>query len=182
MTRSQAGACGWQVANPRGFLAVERRRGERRPVEARLGDFREFEALLPEPELRAQASRCMDCGVPFCHSGCPLGNIVPEWNDHVYRGDFAAASRALEATNNFPEMTGRVCPAPCEAACVLNIEGSPVTIKEIERAIGDRHASAPLVPKPASRKRGERVVIVGSGPAGLRPVRGRSGGSQGSLF
>jgi glutamate synthase (NADPH/NADH) small chain len=156
------------MGNPRGFLTVARKKGSARAIAERVRDFGEFESLLPEADLRAQASRCMDCGIPFCHWGCPLGNLIPDWNDRVYRGQPGAALEALEATNNFPEVTGRVCPAPCEASCVLSIEGKPVTIKDVERFIGDSlDPSAPLVAKPAARRLGKSVAVVGSGPAGL---------------
>jgi len=152
----------------RGFLEVEREKSESRPTVARLRDYREFVLPLAEPRLRDQASRCMDCGIPFCHDGCPLGNLIPDWNDHVYSGRPEAALRALHATNNFPEITGRVCPAPCEASCVLNLEKVPVTIKTIERAIVDRAFEAgELPPVMAPIKTGKRVAVVGSGPAGL---------------
>jgi glutamate synthase (NADPH/NADH) small chain len=123
---------------------------------------------MAEPKLRDQGARCMDCGIPFCHEGCPLGNLIPDWNDHVYNGRWDAALRSLHATNNFPEVTGRVCPAPCEASCVLNLEGVPVTIKTIERSIIDRAiAAGGLVAQRAPVRTGKRVVVVGSGPAGL---------------
>ncbi|MCC6645934.1 MAG: glutamate synthase subunit beta [Polyangiaceae bacterium] len=156
------------MGDPRGFLQIGRKKGASRDVAARVGDFREFEATLPEDALREQASRCMDCGIPFCHKGCPLGNLIPEWNDHVYRGRMEDAFEALLATNNFPEVTGRVCPAPCEAACVLNIEKQPVTIKEVERFLGERiNCGEALAPRPAALRKQARVAVVGSGPAGL---------------
>jgi glutamate synthase (NADPH/NADH) small chain len=152
----------------RGFLEIQRQKPSARPIEERLRDWREFELPLPDAKLREQGARCMDCGIPFCHDGCPLGNLIPDWNDHVYNGRFDSALRALHATNNFPEITGRVCPAPCEASCVLNIESVPVTIKTIERAIADRAlGQGPLVPLVAAHKTGKRVAVVGSGPAGL---------------
>jgi glutamate synthase (NADPH/NADH) small chain len=140
----------------------------RRPVEERLRDWREFEGKLPEDKLREQGARCMDCGIPFCHKGCPLGNIIPDWNDLVYRARWRQAIDRLHSTNNFPEFTGRVCPAPCEEACVLNINDDPVTIKQIEKQIVD-HAwkEGWVVPQPAARRTGKRVAVVGSGPAGL---------------
>jgi glutamate synthase (NADPH/NADH) small chain len=152
------------VADPKGFLRVARHKAGERPVAERIHDWRE--TTLPEDEaaVRAQASRCMDCGIPFCHQGCPLANLIPEWNDLAWRGSWDEATLRLEATNNFPEVTGRVCPAPCEASCVLAIEDVPVTIKDVERAIADR---ATFSPRPASRKLGTRVAVVGSGPAGL---------------
>ncbi len=157
------------MGNPRGFLQIGRKRGPRRPVTERLGDHQEFESTLPIPELREQASRCMDCGVPFCHRACPLGNLIPEWNDHVYRGLDDEAVRALEATNNFPEVTGRVCPAPCEASCVLNLQETPVTIKDVERHLGDAMLASGvhLRPRPATSRSGQSVAVIGSGPAGL---------------
>ncbi len=151
----------------RGFIEIERLKPSSRPVEERLHDWREFELPLPEPKLRDQGARCMDCGIPFCHDGCPLGNLIPDFNDHVYGGRWDAAVRSIHATNNFPEVTGRVCPAPCEASCVLNIEQRPVTIKTVEKAIADREFATPLVPSPPLVKSGKRVAVVGSGPAGL---------------
>ncbi len=152
----------------RGFLEIDRQKPTSRPVEERLHDWREFVLPLAEPKLRDQGARCMDCGIPFCHDGCPLGNLIPDWNDHVYNGRFDAALRALHATNNFPEVTGRVCPAPCETSCVLNLEKEPVTIKTIERAIIDRALErGPLKPQVSAVRTGKRIAIVGSGPAGL---------------
>jgi glutamate synthase (NADPH/NADH) small chain len=141
---------------------------ERDPAE-RVGDFREFVGTLPLSELRDQASRCMECGVPFCHSGCPLGNLIPDWNDLVYRDRWHEAIEQLHRTNNFPEFTGRLCPAPCEAACVLEInEGNAVSIKQVERSIIDRAWDESwVVPQPARARTGRRVAVVGSGPAGL---------------
>src|SRR5262249_35020081 len=135
-------------------------------VDERVKDWRELTIAASETEVRAQASRCMDCGIPFCHRGCPLGNLIPEWNDRVYNGRHDEAAALLEETNNFPEVTGRVCPAPCEASCVLNIEGEPVTIKTVERTIADRILTT-LAPKRALHASGKRVAVVGSGPAGL---------------
>src|SRR4051794_11737129 len=152
----------------RGFLEIPRQEHHKRPVEERLADWREFELSVPPPELRDQASRCMDCGIPFCHDGCPLGNLIPDFNDHVYRDDLGQAIAALHATNNFPEVTGRVCPAPCEASCVLNIDQKPVTIKNVERAIIDRAWEQGLVaPVVTPHRTGKKVAVVGSGPAGL---------------
>ncbi len=141
---------------------------ERDPRE-RVGDFREFVGTLPLAELRDQASRCMECGVPFCHSGCPLGNLIPDWNDLVYRDRFEEAIGELHRTNNFPEFTGRLCPAPCEAACVLEIqEGNAVSIKQVELAIVDRAwAEGWVAPRPAETRTGRSVAVIGSGPAGL---------------
>ena len=151
-----------------GFLEVAREAPQRRPVKERLKDWREFDLKMPEDKLRAQGARCMDCGIPFCHKGCPLGNIIPDWNDLVYRGRWREAVTRLHATNNFPEFTGRICPAPCEEACVLNINNNPVTIKLLEKNIID-HAFAEgwVAPMAASRPSGKRVAVVGSGPAGL---------------
>jgi len=135
----------------------------------RVGDLREFVGTLPLADLREQAARCMECGVPFCHSGCPLGNLIPEWNDLVYRDRWREALDQLHRTNNFPELTGRLCPAPCEAACVLEIEeGNAVSIKQVERAIVDRGwEEGWIVPKPPARLTGRSVAVVGSGPSGL---------------
>ena len=156
------------MGKPTGFLEVERRdRGYDKPA-VRITHWREFLTPLPEPEVRAQASRCMDCGIPFCHDGCPVNNVIPDWNNLVYRDQWRNALTVLHSTNNFPEFTGRVCPAPCEAACTLNIDDNPVTIKTIECAIVDRGWAEgwiePLVPKERS---GKRVAVIGSGPAGL---------------
>jgi glutamate synthase (NADPH) small chain len=151
-----------------GFLEIKRETPSRRPVAERLKDWREFDLKLPEEKLREQGARCMDCGIPFCHKGCPLGNIIPDWNDLIYRGRWRDAIDRLHSTNNFPDFTGRVCPAPCEEACVLNINNDPVTIKLIEKNIIDHAFAAGWVaPQPAARKSGKRVAVVGSGPAGL---------------
>jgi glutamate synthase (NADPH/NADH) small chain len=141
---------------------------ERRPVEERVKDWLEIYKEFPLEKVRTQGARCMDCGVPFCHTGCPLNNIIPDWNDLVYRDRWHAAVRVLHSTNNFPEFTGRICPAPCEAACVLGINEPPVTIKVIERTIID-HAFAEgwIVPEPPAVRTSKRVAVVGSGPAGL---------------
>ncbi|HEY2743692.1 MAG TPA: glutamate synthase subunit beta [Polyangia bacterium] len=152
----------------RGFIEISRLHPSSRPVDERVRDWRELELPLPEGKLRDQAARCMDCGIPFCHDGCPLGNLIPDFNDHVYAGRWEAALRALHATNNFPEITGRVCPAPCEASCVLNLDKEPVTIKTIEKSIIDRAMGAgALRAEPAAARSGKRVAVVGSGPAGL---------------
>ena len=156
------------MGKPTGFLELERSVPPHRPVEERVRDWREIELHLPVAQLREQGARCMDCGVAFCHSGCPLGNVIPDWNDHVYRDEMEAAVVALHATNNFPEVTGRVCPAPCEEACVLNIDDAPVTIKAIEHAIADRAwEEGWITPRPALHTSGKLVLVVGSGPAGL---------------
>jgi glutamate synthase (NADPH/NADH) small chain len=156
------------MADPRGFLKHGRELPTRRPVDVRIQDWREVYTDFPSESLRTQAARCMDCGIPFCHNGCPLGNLIPEWNDLVYRDDWAAASERLHATNNFPEFTGRLCPAPCEASCVLGINQDPVTIKQVEVEIIDRAFDEGWVqPQIPERLTGRTVAIVGSGPAGL---------------
>jgi glutamate synthase (NADPH/NADH) small chain len=156
------------MGKPTGFMEYTREVAERRPVEERVKDWFDIYRPFPEPSLRSQAARCMDCGVPFCHNGCPLTNLIPDWNDLIYRGRWHEAVRELHSTNNFPEFTGRVCPAPCESACVLGINEPPVTIKQIERAIIDRGFAEGFVrPEPAAVKTGKRVAVVGSGPAGL---------------
>ncbi len=151
-----------------GFLELGRAPAPRRPIALRVHDWREVGDHEPEADARAQAGRCMDCGVPFCMQGCPLGNPIPDFNHRAYGGDWADAWRRLSATNNFPELTGRLCPAPCEAACVLALDGAPVTIEHLEQEIADRAWAAGLVvPQPARGKTGKRIAIVGSGPAGL---------------
>lgn len=151
-----------------GFLEYARELPTRRPPADRINDWFEIYVDFPEEKIRAQGARCMDCGVPFCHTGCPLTNIIPDWNDLVYRGRWGEAIRVLHATNNFPEFTGRICPAPCEAACVLGINEPPVTIKQIEKTIVDRaFAEGWIQPEPPRELTGKRVAIVGSGPAGL---------------
>ncbi|MGA2758169.1 MAG: glutamate synthase subunit beta [Solirubrobacteraceae bacterium] len=153
----------------RGFVRVGRSPIPERDALERIGDYREFTRTRPVAELRDQGARCMDCGVPFCHSGCPLGNLIPDWNDLVFQDRWHDAIRQLHYTNNFPEFTGRLCPAPCEAACVLEInEGNAVTIKQIENAIIDRAFDEGwVVPVPPDRESGRRVAVVGSGPAGM---------------
>jgi len=156
------------MADPRGFLEVDRRLPGRRPVEERLKDWQEVYLDFPEEDLRKQAARCMDCGIPFCHQGCPLGNIIPDWNDLVYRDHWKEAIQRLSATNNFPEFTGRLCPAPCEGSCVLGINADPVTIKQIEVSIVDRAFEEGWIQaSPPARRTGKKVAVVGSGPAGL---------------
>jgi glutamate synthase (NADPH/NADH) small chain len=156
------------MGDPKGFLKVEREKEHDRPIEERKRDWRETTEHASIATVKSQASRCMDCGIPFCHQGCPLGNLIPEWNDLVYRGRIDEAARRLGETNNFPEVTGRVCPAPCEASCVLNIREEPVTIKTVERTIADHmFTQMPLAPWVASARTGKKVAIVGSGPAGL---------------
>ena len=151
------------------FLKISRVETPERAPGERIGDHREFVRTLPLVELREQGARCMECGVPFCHHGCPLGNLIPDWNDLVYRERFAEAIEQLHRTNNFPEFTGRLCPAPCEAACVLEIdEGNAVTIKQIELAIVDRAWDEGwIVPQPPRERTGRSVAVVGSGPSGL---------------
>jgi glutamate synthase (NADPH/NADH) small chain len=156
------------MGDPKGFLKHGRSGPTRRPVPVRLRDWREVYEPFPDAALQAQASRCMNCGIPFCNNGCPLGNIIPDWNDLVYRDRWHEAIERLHATNNFPEFTGRLCPAPCEAACVLGINQDPVTIKQIEQTIIDRAWDEGWVkPLPPTQKTGKRVAVVGSGPAGL---------------
>ena len=151
-----------------GFKEYTRQLPKKKPVEDRLKDYREFVLPFPEAEVKHQASRCMDCGVPFCHTGCPLGNIIPDWNDLVYRGRWQEAIARLHATNNFPEFTGRLCPAPCEEACVLGINEPPVTIEQMEKEIIEKAFSEGWVKAEApSVRTGKRVAVIGSGPAGL---------------
>src|SRR5580698_8503170 len=156
------------MGKPSGFLEFGRELPRRRPIPVRLRDWREVYEPFPPEATRDQGARCMDCGIPFCHEGCPLGNLIPEWNDLVYRDDWSAAIERLHATNNFPEFTGRLCPAPCEAACVLGINSDAVTIERIEYEIAERAFAEGWVRRQAPRERtGKRVAIVGSGPSGL---------------
>ena len=156
------------MGDPSGFLQTPRVPPQRRPVDERMGDYRELYQDWPETEAKDQGSRCMDCSVPFCHMGCPLGNVIPDFNHQVYLGNWEAALRVLQSTNNFPEFTGRICPAPCEAACVLNINDDPVTIEYIEKEIADRgFAEGWIKPEPPQNRTGKKVAVVGSGPAGL---------------
>ncbi len=156
------------MTDPRGFLQIQRRVQPYRPVEERVGDYRAVAPQIDDEIAREQARRCMGCGVPFCHNGCPLGNLIPEWNDLVERDHFREAIDRLHATNNFPEFTGRVCPAPCEEACVLALDQDPVTIKQVEMSIIERAFEEGWVePRPAEHSTGRRVAVVGSGPAGL---------------
>jgi glutamate synthase (NADPH) small chain len=151
-----------------GFMEYERQAPKGRPVAERIKDWNEVYEKTPEATLRTQGARCMDCGIPFCHTGCPLTNIIPDWNDLVYRGRWKEALRELHSTNNFPEFTGRICPAPCEAACVLGINNDPVAIKSIEKAIADRGwEEGWIVPEPPETRSGKKVAVIGSGPAGL---------------
>ena len=156
------------MADPKGFLRTPRELPARRPVDLRLRDWHEVYEPFAAGRLELQAGRCMDCGIPFCHNGCPLGNLIPEWNDLVWRHDWHDAADRLHATNNFPEFTGRLCPAPCEAACVLGINADPVTIKQVEVEIIDRaFAEGWVVPLPPPTRTGRTVAVIGSGPAGL---------------
>ena len=159
------------MADPKGFMTTPRQTPARRPVDIRITDWREVYLGQSRGDTERQAGRCMDCGVPFCHQGCPLGNLIPEWNDLVWRRDWREAAERLHATNNFPEFTGRLCPAPCESACVLGISADPVTIKQVEVEIVDRAWAEGWVtaqpPSPSARAAGRRVAVVGSGPAGL---------------
>jgi glutamate synthase (NADPH/NADH) small chain len=156
------------VGKPSGFMEIPRETPSRRPVPERLNDYLEVYNPFPVEKLRAQGARCMDCGIPFCHQGCPLGNLIPDWNDLVYRDQWRAAIDRLHVTNNFPEFTGKLCPAPCEASCVLGINDDPVTIKQIEASIIERAwEEGWVVPQPPKVLTGKTVAVVGSGPAGL---------------
>lgn len=156
------------MADPKGFLTTPRVLPTRRQVDVRIQDWKEVYESQPFADLQKQAGRCMDCGIPFCHQGCPLGNLIPEWNDLIWRGDKTEAVARLHATNNFPEFTGRLCPAPCETACVLAIDGDSVTIKQIElRTIEEAFDAGKVVPLPPDRLSGKTIAVVGSGPAGL---------------
>jgi glutamate synthase (NADPH) small chain len=156
------------MGKPTGFMEIARVTPDRRPVAERIHDWKEVYKDFPEEKLKAQASRCMDCGVPFCHQGCPLGNIIPDWNDLVYRDRWQEAIARLLATNNFPEFTGRICPAPCEGSCVLGINADPVTIKQVEVTIIDRaFREGWIKAQPPATRTGKNVAVVGSGPAGL---------------
>src|SRR5207237_2252368 len=151
-----------------GFMEIERRDRAYAPVAERVKVYREFVRPLAEAEMGQQGARCMDCGIPFCDTGCPVNNIIPDWNDLVYRGRWKEAVRQLHATNNFPEFTGRICPAPCEAACVLGINQPPVTIKQIEKNIVERgFLEGWIRPELPKVRTGKKVAIIGSGPAGL---------------
>src|SRR5947208_3328026 len=156
------------MGKPTGFLEYNRETPHRRPVPVRVHDWNEVYSPFPLAKVREQGARCMDCGIPFCHQGCPLGNIIPDWNDLVYRDRWPEALDRLHATNNFPEWTGRLCPAPCEGSCVLEINDDPVTIKAVEQTIIERGFEAGrVVPQPPAVRTGKRVAVVGSGPAGL---------------
>ena len=156
------------MGKPTGFMEYERLERSYKPAADRVRHFREFVIPLDDSELRNQGARCMDCGIPFCHQGCPVNNIIPDWNDLVFHGDWSEAISVLQSTNNFPEFTGRICPAPCEAACTLNIQDNPVTIKTIECAIVDKAwENNWITPQIAEHRTGKRVAVVGSGPAGM---------------
>ena len=159
------------MADPKGFLSTPRRTPARRPVDIRIQDWREVYTEISQGDLEQQAGRCMDCGIPFCHNSCPLGNLIPEWNDLVWASDWRTAAERLHATNNFPDFTGRLCPAPCESACVLGINADPVAIKQVEVEIIDRAWAEgwvpPQRPSAAAVAEGRRVAVIGSGPAGL---------------
>ena len=156
------------MGKPTGFMESGRQPPERRPIAERKGDYKELYLDWPEKASREQGARCMDCAVPFCHMGCPLGNVIPEFNHHVYQGEWQKALNVLLSTNNFPEFTGRICPAPCEASCVLSINSDPVTIEYIEKEISDRgYREGWITPQPPENRSGKKVAVVGSGPAGL---------------
>ncbi|MCX7006571.1 MAG: NAD(P)-binding protein, partial [Kiritimatiellaeota bacterium] len=151
-----------------GFKEFQRELPKYRPVEERIHDYKEIPEDFPEDNLRHQAARCMDCGVPFCHSGCPLGNFIPDWNDLAYKGKWREAWLRLSATNNFPEFTGRLCPAPCEEACVCNIPEAPIAIELIEKNIIEKaFENGWVVPEKPAIRTGKKVAVVGSGPSGL---------------
>ncbi len=156
------------MADPKGFLKIKQKPAGNRPIHERRTDYSEVEQVLNSEDRQLQASRCMDCGIPFCHWGCPVDNLIPEWNDLLYRGDWKGASERLHHTNNFPEFTGRICPAPCEHSCVLNIDGDTVTIRENEAAIVEKaFAEGYIKPMPPSSRTGKKVAVIGSGPAGM---------------
>ncbi|MFC2098163.1 glutamate synthase subunit beta [Bacteroidota bacterium] len=156
------------MADPKGFIKIERKEAGNRPLRDRVHDYGEVEQTLNSEDRKLQASRCMDCGIPFCHWACPVINVIPEFNEQLYKGEWKKASEVLQSTNNFPEFTGRICPAPCEDACVLTIDKSPVTIRENEAAITEMaFREGYLKPQPPSRRTGKKVAVIGSGPAGL---------------
>ncbi|MCX2730364.1 glutamate synthase subunit beta [Saccharopolyspora sp. NFXS83] len=156
------------MADPKGFITTARQTPQRRPVDIRIKDWREVYLDFEPGRVKEQAGRCMDCGIPFCHQGCPLGNLIPEWNDLTWRGDWSDAVERLHATNNFPEFTGTLCPAPCEAACVVGINSDPVTIKQVEIEIIDKAWDEGWVtPQAPASKTGKKVAVIGSGPSGL---------------
>ena len=156
------------MGKPTGFIEIGRKTHPTRPVEERIHDWLEVYLPYADADLQGQGARCMDCGIPFCHQGCPLGNLIPDWNDLVYRDRWRGAIDRLHSTNNFPEFTGRLCPAPCEGSCVLAINQDPVTIKAIEVSIIDRAYDEGWVgPQPPSTRTSKNVAVVGSGPAGM---------------
>ena len=156
------------MGKPTGFIEIRRAKAHTRPIDVRIRDWKEVYLVEAEADMRQQGARCMDCGIPFCHQGCPLGNLIPDWNDLVYKNRWQSAIERLHATNNFPEFTGRLCPAPCEGSCVLGISDDPVTIKSIELAIVERAFDEGWIrPQPPAARTGRRVAVVGSGPAGL---------------
>ncbi|MFZ9750914.1 MAG: glutamate synthase, partial [Candidatus Nanopelagicales bacterium] len=156
------------MADPKGFITTSRETPNRRPVDVRIKDWREVYLETDLNMTQQQAGRCMDCGIPFCHNGCPLGNLIPEWNDLVWRGEWEEASERLHATNNFPEFTGRICPAPCETACVVAINLDAVAIKHVEVEISEQAwRNGYIKPMPPERLTGKTVAVIGSGPAGL---------------
>ncbi len=156
------------MGKPTGFLEFERSDRTYEPVETRVKHWHEFVVPLSEKDTKTQAARCMDCGIPYCHNGCPVNNQIPDWNDLVYQGDWKTAAENLHSTNNFPEVTGRVCPAPCEASCTLNIDDVPVTIKTIEYTIANHAFEQGWVgPQVPDVKTGKKIAVIGSGPAGL---------------
>ncbi|MEQ8827411.1 MAG: glutamate synthase subunit beta, partial [Parvibaculum sp.] len=163
-----------------GFLEIDRQTAKYQPASDRIRHFREFTIRMSDQEVAKQAARCMDCGIPYCHgpTGCPVHNQIPDWNDLVYNGNWEEAIRNLHSTNNFPEFTGRICPAPCEEACTLNLEDAPVAIKTVEQAIADKaYEMGFIVPQPVTSKTGKKVAIIGSGPAGMAAAQqlGRAG-------
>ena len=166
------------MGKPTGFMEYSRQERDYKPVEERIKHYEEFVIPLSDQDVSTQGARCMDCGIPFCHQGCPVNNIIPDWNDLVWKGEWERAIKVLHSTNNFPEFTGRICPAPCQEACTLNIDGEPVTIKTIECAIVDKAWENGWVkPLPAEHKTGRKVAVVGSGPAGMACAQqlGRAG-------
>ncbi|MBV6657089.1 MAG: NAD(P)-binding protein, partial [Devosiaceae bacterium] len=153
-----------------GFLEIDRQDLKYKPAGDRIRNFKEFTLPMSEADVKKQAARCMDCGIPYCHgpTGCPIHNQIPDWNDLVYNGNWEDAARDLHSTNNFPEFTGRICPAPCEEACVLNLENTPVAIKTVEQAIADKaFENGWVVPQPPETKTGKSVGVIGSGPTGM---------------
>ena len=163
------------MGEPTGFINWQRTTPKRRPIPVRVADWREVYEAFPADDLKHQAGRCMDCGIPFCNNGCPLGNLIPDWNDLVYRDNWRDALDRLHATNNFPEFTGRLCPAPCESACVLGINQDPVAIKQVEVEIIDRAWNEGWVtPFVSAHKTGKRVAVIGSGPADVKRHLGQN--------